>query len=239
MEETFSSLLTWVSADSILQSSGGQPEKLKAFHTWRRQTSTLTHALALPQDVGTHIDGLVSTVESKLKDLVPDWPGSLRKSIQEIILSAINLDRDLSQQCAYWCARYPSRDPVNWDKIEFDDRAMKVPANHAPEQFLALMISPALYKAGNSRGERYDLCEVAYKSEVICLAPPSPSPPLLLRDYELPAGVPKVVDEKTEMVRQQQYVSSKSLKEARREASKSQKVFGLVSGPWRVLRGYS
>jgi hypothetical protein len=238
MEEPLSSLLTQVLADGILQSCGGQPNK--AFHTWRRQTATLIHALPLPEDdVGTHVDGLVSIVESKLKDLVPDWPGSLRKSIQEIILSAIHLDCDLSQQCAYWYARYPNRDPVNWD-IEFDDTAMKVPANHAPEQFLALMISPALYKAGNSRGERYGQCEVAYKSEVICLAPlppspPPPPPPPPLRDYyELPAGVPKVVDEKTEMARQQ-YASYKSLKEARREASKGQKVIGFVA----AIRGWA
>ena len=91
------------------------------------------------------------------------------------------------------------------------------------------MIFPALYKAGNSRGERYGQCEVAYKSEVICLAPLPPSPPLPLKDHELPAGVPKVVDEKTEMVRQQQYASSKSLKDARREAFKGQKVFGYVA----------
>ena len=195
-KDILNSLLTQLSADRILQSCGGQPEK--AFHSWRRQTATLIGTLARPEDVRTHTDGLLATIESKLKHFVSDRPGGLRERIQEIILSAIRLDCELSQQCAYWYVCYLNIDQVNRAEVEFDDTYMKVPTTHGAGQRVALMIFPALYKAGDSRGERYGQCKVVSKSEVICFSPQPPP-----KHYEQPAGVPQVVDSKTAMAREQ------------------------------------
>ena len=193
-----SSVLTQPPADSILESCGGQPGK--AFHSWRRQTATFIGTLARPEDVGAHIDGLLDTLQSKLKHLVSDWQGSLRKRIREILLTAINLDCEVSQQCAYWFVCYPNKDQACRNRVEFDDASMKVPSTHEPGKRVALMMFPALYKAGDSHGEDYRHCEIVSKSEVICYQT-SPPP----KYYEPPAGASQVVDSRNVLVRKQKY----------------------------------
>jgi len=66
---------------------------------------------------------------------------------------------------------------------------MKMYGGYEPGQLVALMVSPALYKVGNSRGEGYDRePELIQRCEVIC------DP----RRYEI---VPSVVDAKTQELR--------------------------------------
>jgi len=167
-----------------------------------------------------HVDGLIATIESKLKHFVSEWPGNLREKIREVIMSAIRLDCELSQQSAYWYLGYLTADQLKCAVVAFDDACMKVPASHGPGQRVALMTCPALYKAGDSHGERYGQSEVASKSEVICFPPMLPP-----KDFELPPSVPQVVDAKTAIVRQQQYPRAHSQAS---EVSKTQKILELI-----------
>ncbi len=218
LNKVLCSLLTLLSADDILQSCHGQPEKV--FHGWRRQTSTFIATLAHPEDVKIHVDGLLALIESKLKHFVSSWSGSLREKMQEIVWSAITLDCDLSQQSAYWYVCYLNTDQINRPGgAQFDDIWMKVPATHPPGQWVALMVSPALYKAGDSHGEHYEQWQVVSKSEVICFPPPLP--PKL---HKPPPAVPPVVDPKTARVREQH---AQALQQGN-ETSKAWKFLGVI-----------
>lgn len=158
-------------ADSTLQTCHAQTA-LKAFHGWRRHTATFLSDLAAPNDVGTHIDDILAITETGLKIFLPGpWPAILRERFQEIIATAIRLDCDLSQQWAYWYVDYPDLPDGHGSQPlqKFDNTLMKVPKSHEPDQTVFLMISPALYKAGDSRGQGYEeQDEVARKCEVVC-----------------------------------------------------------------------
>ncbi|KAM7222486.1 hypothetical protein V8F06_001980 [Rhypophila decipiens] len=181
--------------------------ELKAFHGWRRQTASFLSDLADPEDVGAHIDGILAITESSLNCFLSvPWPATLRGRVHEIINSAISLDCDLSQQWAYWYVDYPSQPGRNGETFQrFDNALMKVPKSHDANQLVDLMISPALHKAGDSRGQGYEQVEVACKSEVICVEEPHPHMPQspVWQYYQVPPGVPSVVDPRTQRLRQQ------------------------------------
>ena len=61
------------------------------------------------------------------------------------------------------------------------------------------MLSPALYEAGDSHGERYEQCQVAWKSEVMCFA----STVLPKPDTQPPGSLPTLVDSETAMASEQ------------------------------------
>jgi hypothetical protein len=147
-----------------------------------------------------HVEAIVATIKTRLKRFVSNWPVGLRERMQEIISSAITLDCELCQQHAYWYVRYINTDQLNHAAVvQFDDAWMKVPATYGPGQRVALMLSPALYKAGDSHGERYEQCQVAWKSEVMCFTSPVPPKP----DTRSPGSFPPLVDSETAMASEQ------------------------------------
>ncbi|KAK0623999.1 hypothetical protein B0T14DRAFT_517380 [Immersiella caudata] len=145
-----------------------EQDQEKAFHTWRRQTATFFSTHARPKDVQTQVDSLVREVESKLKHiLINRGKAGLKEQLKKIFFDAIRLDCDLLQQSAFWFVRYPDTDQTKRYGVKYSEDTMKlVSADHDSPLMVDLMISPALFKAGDSHGEDYGRVELACKSMV-------------------------------------------------------------------------
>jgi hypothetical protein len=163
--------------DDIVFNSG---QSDKAFHQWRSYTSTLLLSYARENEVVTHAQLILKDIEDKLRYILKNWQSGLKVRLQKIIMDAIRLDADLSQQQAWWYCEYPGvrrePEPQRYD-ILFMPQSMKAAQNgecSMQATHAILMISPALMKAGNSRGEEYDRGQVVAESVVICGRPRLP-----------------------------------------------------------------
>ncbi|KAK4444196.1 hypothetical protein QBC34DRAFT_385471 [Podospora aff. communis PSN243] len=146
-----------------------EQEQEKAFHTWRRQTATYFRAYSHPKAVQAHVDLLINEVDSKLRSqsLLNGRGKTFKKQLERILFDALSLDRDLLQQSAFWFVRYPDTDQSKRYGVLYSEDTMKLITmdNESPLR-VDLMISPALFKAGDSHGENYGHVEVACKSTV-------------------------------------------------------------------------
>jgi hypothetical protein len=115
-----------------------------------------------------HIDNMIHEVESTLKHLLNSrGKTALKKQLENIFLDAISLDCDLLQQSAFWFVRYPDTDQAKRYGVKYYEDTMKLIAmDNESTLRVDLMISPALFKAGDSHGEDYGRVEVACKSTV-------------------------------------------------------------------------
>jgi hypothetical protein len=191
-----------------------------AFHQWRVHTAAYLSAYADQNAERAHAETLVSKMEDMLKYvLMHGGREHPRVRLREIVIAAIQLDAELSQQRAWWYCHYPNTDQQNRYEIPFDPAAMKVPSHLEDAPNVAFMISPALVKAGDSRGENYSSCVVIQRSEVVCglsRMPKSrpraqsvgaltarPALPVLTAPELSPvSSVPLVVDARTQLARE-------------------------------------
>jgi hypothetical protein len=90
--------------------------------------------------------------------------------LTKIIYEAIMLDLGLNQQMAWWFVEYPKAKASAPFCIDFDSEWMEVPLDLPPTDQVAMMITPALIKAGDSGGENYDK-QVCFQKSFVCGAP--------------------------------------------------------------------
>ena len=156
----------------------------KAFHQWMAQTSTLLLSYSSSDNVAVLAEQVVDEMERRLKPRMKNWYNGLRKQLHDIVMEAIRLDADLCQQQAWWYCHYPEvhseakRESAAREEVPFSAEWMKLLPNADPDPkatHAQLLISPALVKAGNSRGDEYDRHEPRYQSIVLC---GRPAPPL-------------------------------------------------------------
>ncbi|KAK3954144.1 hypothetical protein QBC32DRAFT_97342 [Pseudoneurospora amorphoporcata] len=117
---------------------------------------------------------------------------NLRSGLLEIVLSAIQFDKELCQQQAFWYCQYPTSttgrdkngttrfDPQQMETLNGDSKSVGSGA------VVTLMVSPMLVKAGDSYGKGYGVSETIEKSVVHVVSKywedngystsPSPSP---------------------------------------------------------------
>ncbi|KAI1871174.1 uncharacterized protein JN550_004619 [Neoarthrinium moseri] len=139
------------------------------FHLWRSQTAALLASYAKPDDVQSHARKLVEDIEKDLKHLLQNWGSCLRKQLFGLVMDAIQLDVELSQQKSWWFCEYPGvSDRRHRYDIEFQGGLMKAVNGNIDEgaTHVTLMVSPALMKAGNSAGDNYNTIEVIVECSV-------------------------------------------------------------------------
>lgn len=153
-------------------------EDVKEFHAWRCQTSAFFASVAEKAHVQAHAEELADRVEKMVKHLLAkDGP---RARLVKIMALAIELDAGLCQQRAAWFVWYPTAGQADERfNMAFDPDTMEVPRPLEPGSHVALMVSPALLKAGDSRGEQYDSYQYERRSVVVCgpTTPPRDPPP--------------------------------------------------------------
>ncbi|KAK4220945.1 hypothetical protein QBC38DRAFT_323772, partial [Podospora fimiseda] len=92
--------------------------------------------------------------------------------LDEIFKTAIQLQIDLALQTPWWYCDFPNINSI--DGTRFNSTTMTTPANVPPPNRLrggdivTLVVSPALIKRGDSRGENLGVVRVIAKAEIIC-----------------------------------------------------------------------
>ncbi|KAK7956339.1 uncharacterized protein PG986_005561 [Apiospora aurea] len=164
------------------------------FHLWRSQSAALLSSYASLDSVKRNAHACVDRILKDLKLPFRTWGPTLDQQLLNLVLEAIQLDSDLAQQRASWFCEYPGD---RRHEMEFDDFAMK-PVNHNFEEGetrVALIVAPALMKAGDSTGDHYDSEQLMVESLVYRgrpFAPDKQSPlaaPLGYRDLKRAARV--------------------------------------------------
>ncbi|KAF7523137.1 hypothetical protein G7054_g11867 [Neopestalotiopsis clavispora] len=140
------------------------------FHLWRSQTAALISSYALDEEVKVQANSIVGELEKDIKYLLKGWESGLRNDLSGLVIDALKLDIDLSQQKAWWFCEYPGApDRRTRYDIEFQSATMKAANDNFDERtatHATLMISPALMKAGNSNGGNYNMVQLAVESSV-------------------------------------------------------------------------
>ncbi|KAK7958446.1 hypothetical protein PG988_013294 [Apiospora saccharicola] len=141
------------------------------YHLWRSQSAALLSSYAKWDSVKANAYETVARIQKDLRGLLKTWDPSLVQQLFDFVLEAIQLDSDLSQQRASWFCEYPG--DSHRHGVEFNDFAMR-PVNNNFEEgatCVALIVAPALIKAGNSAGNHYDSEQVMVESAVYLGSP--------------------------------------------------------------------
>ncbi|KAK8127728.1 hypothetical protein PG984_008836 [Apiospora sp. TS-2023a] len=140
------------------------------YHLWRSQSAALLSSYAKRDSVKANAYETVARIQKDLRGLLKTWDPSLVQQLFDFVLEAIQLDSDLSQQRASWFCEYPGDSRHG---IEFNDFAMKPVNNNFEEGAtrVALIVAPALMKAGNSVGNHYDSEQLMVESAVYLGSP--------------------------------------------------------------------
>ncbi len=160
------------------------------FHRWRCHTAAFLGPLAAEEEVEAQADTLVRENEVMLKKVLVNWDRDLRPRLRKIMLRAIELDGALAQQRAFWYSAYPARSSTavtsgrprssfrhssnhrastgGNSEIRFNPDIMSPTNVEDPGPRVTLVISPGLFKAGDSHGEHYDSARIMTKCLVVC-----------------------------------------------------------------------
>ncbi|KAK3391790.1 hypothetical protein B0T20DRAFT_65191 [Sordaria brevicollis] len=165
----------------------------KEFHRWRCHTASYLATLPNEADVHTHAELVVQKLEHVVwytltgggsaasnkpktsRSTKTNNFNNLRSGLLEIVLSAIQFDKELCQQRAFWYCQYPAatsppKDNNDGGVIRFEPQTMEAlngdSKSVGPTAVVTLMVSPMLVKAGDAYGDGYDRPEVIEKSVV-------------------------------------------------------------------------
>ena len=135
--------------------------------------------------------------------LVANWvaaedQGELEDGLRKILLDAVKLSQTLRCQRALWSIRQPGPfidGNINagradslfyFDEVAMDDKhgdedsdGRSIPTSS--RKIVEIIISPSLWKRGNTDGERYDVEFCVERSEVKCREIPLPPEPVMDR----------------------------------------------------------
>ena len=160
------------------------------FHDWRALTATLIAKLDMynKSDEGTKTG--TTACSTRIMSLVANWvaaedQGKLEDGLREILSDAVMLSQTLRCQRAFWSIRQAGSfvnrtlnagradsslyfdEGTMYDKYgeeDSDGRSISI----SSQKKVRVIISPSLWKRGNTDGERYDVEFCAERSEVKC-----------------------------------------------------------------------
>jgi hypothetical protein len=126
------------------------------------------------------VEEIAAGLKKQLKDAEsPDFDEEMCTSFEELIRDAAELDADL-RMCRAWYQLFmynPAEtllgDTGNWTRygMEFRPEAWMEVIEGREFGTVAVIVSPALIKKGNSSGREYDKAEVIANRQVICQGP--------------------------------------------------------------------
>ncbi|KAL8838119.1 MAG: hypothetical protein Q9170_002260 [Blastenia crenularia] len=138
---------------------------LREFHDWRVLTTTLASRLDASSKTGKGMESYVTRCCEHIMGLVGQWVGQRDRNILEEDLLAILFSAVGSLAS--------SRDPVLFDREIMEDKhgeedsdGEDVPT--ADGKRVEILISPALFKRGNTDGERFEFESCIERAEVKC-----------------------------------------------------------------------
>lgn len=124
-----------------------------------------------------------------------DRRAQLEEDLDAILLQAVKLSQTLRCQRASWSIRHPlpaqaalRGSPVFLNPSVMEDKNKDDDSDNdeAPRQYrkiVKIVMSPALFKRGNTDGEQFDVEACVQRAEVVCILPPIPT-----KAHGLPVG---------------------------------------------------
>ncbi|KAL8953268.1 MAG: hypothetical protein Q9222_000873 [Ikaeria aurantiellina] len=156
---------------------------LREFHDWRVLTTTFVSRLNTSSNTGQGMETHVTKCCDYVMGLVGAWVGTRdRKSLEEdllaILFNAVSLSKTIRCQRAQWSVRQVGSLSASIDPILFDGQIMEdkhggedsdgedIPT--ADGRRVEILVSPALFKRGNTDGERFEFESCIERAEVKC-----------------------------------------------------------------------
>ena len=163
---------------------------VRDFHDWRALTATLISRLNTynQKDEGTETG--TTPCSTRIMSLVANWvaaedQGKLEDGLLEILSDAVKLSQTLRCQRAFWSIRqaesFLNRTPeagradslLYFDQGTMDDKYGEEDSDGrsistSSRKMVKIIISPSLWKRGNTDGERYGSEFCVERSEVMC-----------------------------------------------------------------------
>lgn len=160
----------------------------RAFNDWRAFTvDLLSKALPGKQSAGENVTQAVQNAVQDVMDLVSHWCVTddhdallvYEDRLRKIFIEAVQLAQFLRQQRALWSARFPCRPLLPGQQetgpLMYDPSRMKVEKGddddmnpeQLKQQYVDIVVTPALYKRGNPNGERFEIEEASCKAAVV------------------------------------------------------------------------
>ncbi|MCJ1428893.1 hypothetical protein MMC29_006804 [Sticta canariensis] len=166
---------------------------LRELHDWRALTAGLVSKLGASSKTGRGMEDHVSHCSHRIMSLIGPWVDldtrqKLEEDLSGILLQAVRLSQTLRCQRASWSVRHivdpTTQDPrlttsdrraVFFDEAVMDDKHGDDDSDtdtDAPmaryRKIVEIVVSPALFKRGNSDGERFEDESCAEPAEVKC-----------------------------------------------------------------------
>ena len=155
----------------------------REFHDWRVLTTTLVARLDTMGKIGKGMESYLTTCCEHIMRLVGRWVGkhdriTLEEELQVILFSAVSLSRTLRCQRALWSVRQVGSPAPAEGKILYDQQVMEdkhgeedsdgedIPTANGKE--VEIVVSPGLFKRGNTDGERFEFESCIERAEVKC-----------------------------------------------------------------------
>jgi len=159
---------------------------LKEYHTWRAKTTQLL--LAQPgrslDYMNNRINNLVGKLSRDLQPYAKSLDSEIDPHLKDIVTAAVDLDSKMNTQKAVFTPKLYFKEEKCFG-ISFDCSSMESidetlgcsstgsvgkseNAQNPPPELVELVVSPALFKTGNSMAEDYQTDHVLVKAQVLC-----------------------------------------------------------------------
>ena len=162
-------------------------------HDWRALTAGLVSKLDTSSKTGKGQEGHVSSCGRRIMALVGPWVDldtrkKLEGDLEAILLQAVQLSQVLRYQRASWSVRHvvdakphdsmsaTSDTPVFFNEAIMDDKhgdddSDDDVSSHRYRKIVEIVVSPGLFKRGDTDGERFDFEACVERAEVRCYSP--------------------------------------------------------------------
>ena len=153
-------------------------------HDWRALTATLISRLNTFNNLDEDKEVGMTACSRRIMSLVANWvasedQGMLEDGLQRILSDAVKLSQTLRCQRALWSIRQPGSvagrtgswlyfDEGTMDDGQGDEDSEGRSIPISSRKIVEIIISPSLWKCGNTDGERYDIESCVERSEVKC-----------------------------------------------------------------------
>lgn len=168
---------------------------LRELHDWRALTAGLVSKFDASSKTGRGMEGYVSECSRQIMDLIGPWVGldkrqKLEEELLGILLQAVKLSQILRCQRASWSVRHViganSQDPgltapdmpTFFDEVVMDDKhgdddSEDDSSTPRGQKIVEIVVSPGLFKRGNTDGERFEFESCVEQAEVRCYSQPA------------------------------------------------------------------
>lgn len=168
-------------------------------HDWRAFTAGLISRLDTNKETDEGTETCIIACNRRIMSLVANWvaaedQGKLEDGLWKILSDAVKLSQTLRCQRAFWSVRHAGSSvnstsiaengarPLYFDEGTMDDKFGDEDSDGrnirtSSPKIVEIVISPSMWKCGNTDGEGYDVDDCVERFGVKCKRPSSPQRP--------------------------------------------------------------